>query len=569
MKRYKTISRLLPLLTIILCYLSAVPAEAQIERYFRKSVSLFRIQTPDDMTLHQGEFIHNALLDKLRSMGRFDYNPIPIRPGISLERLFETVKEYSQTHQLDRAAKQFELMDEHYKEERITGETLDKIIAGAYIIIPRVVNYSVGKNVEKDTDKEGNESWEVKVSVSYSLKLEIWNAENQGTEQNPRWEPYLEAETSISTTGSKSKTYSKKVKKEDISRQLVDDAVKNSLFLLKLQMGKSLKKLDMFTVKAAVTDRNLKRDIIKFDFGRNVGLHIDDPFKVVYYERLPSGDSKKVDVAFMKVRRLWQNESQAQLLILHNPEGMRESEIINPGDQVIEHPKMGLNFTIRSGYAPYSLKPDTADYWMYYDDGHDEYEFESDQGEISSAIAIVFGWEFDIAPYTGSSELYLYNDYTLLLNHPMWGGLAELGFRKKFYKRRLGAFYGASAGVFAVTGKIGEVPFPSGEPAKDFMLQRKNDWDSGHIPIGSDIKLTGWSIGANLTAGLNYLLSPEAALTFEGGYRLYPKIDGGLWTIEAEYEDETWEMEIDEFEGEPAPADISGFWGAVGIVFSL
>ena len=550
--------------SVLLSYLAICStAEAQIQRYFRKSVSLFRIQVPADMSRHQGKFVYDALYDQLHSMGRFDYNPIPLRPGISLERLFEIVKQYSEDYQVERAAKQFELLDDHYKEERITGETLDMLIKGTYIIIPKIVNFNISKNVEKHTDQEGSESWKASVSVSYTLEIEVWNAENLGTDENPRWEPYLEDQTSVSTTGSKSKNYSRKVNKDNIAQDMVDDAVKNSLFLLKLQMGKALKELEMFTIKAQVSESNLRKDIVKFDFGRNVGLNIDDPFKVVYYSNQPDGSQKAVEVAYMKVRKTWQEESQAQVLILYNPEHLKESELINPGDQVLEHPKMGLNFVFRSGYAPYSLKPDSTDYYMSYDDGHDEYLFESDQGEISGTAALTFGVELDLAQFTGNSELYLFNDYTLLLNHPMWGGIAELGLRKKFYMRRLGFFYGASLGAFAVTGRVGEVPTTE----EGFMYQHPNG--GAEIPEGADIKLFGWTLGANLTAGFQYLLSPESALTFEGGYRFYAPIDGNMWTVEAEKDSETWEMEINEFEGQPAPADISGAWGTIGLIISI
>ena len=542
---------------------------AQMQRYERKSVSLFRLKLNGEMNEHQGRMVFNALDDQLNSMGRFDINPIPLRPGVSLERVFAIAKEYAESQQLDRASKQFELMDEHYKEERITGETLDQIINGAYVIVPEITDFSMSHDASKHTDKNGNKYWKASVKVSYALRIEVWNAENRGTDENPDWIPKLEDTAVIRTTGSESKTFgSKKPERRQILEDLADEAVKNSLFLLRLQMGKTVKSFEMFTIKAKVTDRNLKKDMIKFDFGKDVGLSVDDPFKVVYYERIGEDKRKKVDVAYMKVREVGPRESRAQALIVYNPDRMKESDLINPGDQVIEHPKMGINLSVSFGVAPFSISAGLDTAWMHYNDGWDDYYFISDQNEISSSGSIGLRAELDLAQFGAASELYLVSDNTLLLNFPLFGGISELGMKKKFYKRRLGGFAGAGLGGFVVTGYIGDVPFGNNTGAS-YMYQRQGDWWSDHIPAGSSIYLTGWSFGLNLNAGIEYLLSPEASFFIEGGYRMYVPIKDGLWGIEAREGSETWEMEIDEFDVKPGPADISGVWFTAGISYSL
>ena len=556
------------IILLILALTMVSSTNAQIEKYFRKSVSLFRIEIPEDMTRRQGEYVYDALYSKLNSMGRFDYNPIPFRPGISIEKLFEIVKDYAEDQQLERAEKQFELMDEHYKEERITGETLDKIIAGAYIIIPRVDSFSKSVDSDKVTEKDGDTKYKYSVSVKYSLKVEVWNAANIGSEENPNWEPYLEDSFTISTIGKESQELNKKVKSSKLEESLADEAVRNSLFLLDLQMGKALKQLDMFIIKAQVTDANLKTDRIKFNFGKNVGLHVDDPFKVLFFEKNPDGSKKKIEVAYMKVRKVWEDESQAQVLILQNPYRVKEKELINPGDQVLEHPKMGLNIIVKTGSAPLFMEPDSEGIWMTYYDGYDNYYFESDQGVVNGVGSLTLGIEFNLAPLLGISETYLYEDNTLLFNAPMIGGLAELGYRKRFYKRRLAGFYGIGLGVFGMTGNIGTVPNGNVTGA-DFMYQTPGDPSSDHIPAGSDVLLTGYSVGLNFSGGFNYLFTPEAAMTFEAGYRSYPHINGGLWTIEAQEGDETWELDIADFTNKPPAAKILGLWWSVGFIISL
>ena len=564
--RFNKTTIFLTFFAVILFFVN--PLSAQMERYQRKSVSLFRLKLDGEMSFSQGRAVFEALDDQLNSMGRFDINPIPLRPGISLEKVFAIAKEYAESKQLDRAAKQFELMDEHYKEERITGETLDQIINGAYVIVPEIIDYRLSHEVSAFTDKNGNKSWKAKVNVSYGLRIEVWNAENMGTEENPDWKPDLEDTAVIRTVGSETKVFGKKPDSRRAAEDLADEAVNNSLFMLRLQMGKMIKSLEMFTIKAKVTESNLKKDMIKFDFGKDVGLNVDDPFKVVYYEKIGGDQRKKVDVAYMKVREVGDHESRSQALIIYNPDRMKESDLINPGDQVLEHPKMGLNLSVRIGTAPYSISMVEDDTLMHYYDGVDDYYFLSNQGEISSSGSIGLRAELDLAQFGTTSELYLVNDYTLLLNFPLIGAIGEFGIKKKFYKRQFGAFAGAGLGGWYVTGYIGDVPMGN-HSYEDYMYQRQGDWSSAHIPVGSSVYLTGWSIGLNLNAGLEYLLSPEMSINFEGGYRLYVPVKDSMWGIEARDGGNTWQMEIDEFEAKPGKADISGLWFTLGFSYSL
>jgi len=538
--------------------LITIAVQAQIESYERKSVSLFQMELAGETTRDQSRVVFRILQDKLESMGRFDINPIPLRQGVSLERVFEIAKEYAESKQLERAGEQFELMDEHYKEERITGETLDKIISGAYIIVPEIVGFSVSKDVEKETDKDGNESWKASVNVNYGLHLEVWNAENQGTFENPIWKPYLEDEATINATGSTTESFGSNKRAHSEAENMTNQAFKNSIFLLQFQMGKTLKTFDMFIIKAKVTQRDMNKDVIKFDFGKDVGLNKDDPFKVVYYEKDTKGNRKKVSLAYMKVRKVEARESRAQPLIIYNPDRIKENDLINPGDQVIEYPKLGLNISVRAGYVPYSLSAALDTAWMYYYDGNDAFYFQSDQDEISGSASMMFNLALDLAQFGAASEFYAVTDVSLLLNYPMFGGIGEIGFKKKFYKRRLGVFLGINAGAVLVGGKIGEVP--EGEGGSTFMYS-----GAEQIPVGAAVHLTGWSLGLNFNGGLEVLLSPEFALTFEGGYRLYMPIEDEQWSIEARHEDETWKLEIDEFEVKPGPADVSGAWFSAGL----
>ena len=275
-----------------------------------------------------------------------------------------------------------------------------------------------------------------------------------------------------------------------------------------------------------------------------------------------AGTNCLANLAFV-YRKTFRNESQAQVLILNNPYRVKEKELINPGDQVIEHPKMGLNFTCRMSYAPLVMEPRTD--WSEYSNNEDNYYYESDQDPVDGVTGLTFGAELDLAQFTGSSELYLYEDNTLLFNFPMLGGLAEVGIRKKFYKRRLAGFYGASLGAFGMSGYLGEVLIFESNSTNGGLITPSN----AIIPLGSDLRLTGWTIGLNLTAGINYLFTPEVALNIDGGYRLYPDISGDMWTIEAEHDGDTWELQANEFLAEPPDAKISGLWYSIGFIFSL
>jgi hypothetical protein len=148
------------------------------------------------------------------------------------------------------------------------------------------------------------------------------------------------------------------------------------------------------------------------------------------------------------------------------------------------------------------------------------------------------------------------------MNYPIIGVVGELGVKKRIYKRRLELNGGANLGILWLWGKISHIP--EGYATGDTTM-----YIGDSIPSGTSVFMRGFSTGLSLNAGWEYLLTPELALTFEGGYRLYIPIKNKMWDVWARYDEKNWDLDFDNFIAKPGPADISGYWYSFGVIFSL
>ncbi|MCK5760779.1 MAG: hypothetical protein KAH33_05765, partial [Candidatus Delongbacteria bacterium] len=115
----KIITLTLLLITIVL--------SAAMEEYDRKSISIFKMDvTPSAImaTRPDVQQIYDGIFKKFTGMGRFDYNPIPA--GVTnASELFEIVKEYTTDKIEERAGKQWDIKNEYYGSNFVTGENVD------------------------------------------------------------------------------------------------------------------------------------------------------------------------------------------------------------------------------------------------------------------------------------------------------------------------------------------------------------------------------------------------------------------------------------------------------------
>ena len=224
---------------VIMCLAVAVfSLSAAMEEYDRKSISVFKldvIQPGAAMATQQDvDLVYKMIFDKFTGMGRFDYNPIPA--GVTdPAQLFAIVKEYTATKIEERAAKQWDIKNEYYGTNFVTGENVDKILNGAFIFFPTLETFVVTK--KKDSDD---------FTCTLSVILEVYSAENKGTPDAPDWQPKLE--TTVRATGSNALGNLFDIGLGGKKKDKRTEAVKSSTNSMLLFLEKEVRKIDAFTI---------------------------------------------------------------------------------------------------------------------------------------------------------------------------------------------------------------------------------------------------------------------------------------------------------------------------------
>ncbi|MCK4981178.1 MAG: hypothetical protein KAS62_12330, partial [Candidatus Delongbacteria bacterium] len=186
-----------------------------------------------------------------------------------------------------------------------------------------------------------------------------------------------------------------------------------------------------------------KKDKIAFNFGKNVGVNVDDAYTVGYFLN-KNGKQVFVETGYMKVRKVKDKESVSQLLIVTNPKREKEDDLFNEYDQCYEYPLVGMsfipNFGLISGFKSWENNPESV-------------EFEEIPGAGVGGLRV----EYDIAKYVKIPELYFLasgdfviteigeiNDGANTFEYTPSTVLVEGGIMKKFFIRRFAWYLGAS-----------------------------------------------------------------------------------------------------------------------------
>ncbi|MBN2790034.1 MAG: hypothetical protein JXR69_07580 [Candidatus Delongbacteria bacterium] len=499
------------IITLVLV-LTTFVLTAAMEEYDRKSISIFKMDvTPAAITATQSDvqMIYDAVFQKFTNMGRFDYNPIPA--GVTnASELFEIVKEYTATKIEERAAKQWDIKNEYYGTNFVTGENVDKIMNGAYILFPRLNAFAVTKK------KKGDD-----FTASVSVSVDVYAGKNTGTVENPQWTPELVKTINASGSNALGSLFDINLnpKKKDKRSEAIKSATNGMLLFLE----KELKKIDAFKIKALVTKAEPKKDKIAFNFGKNVGVNVDDAYTVGYFMN-KGGKQEFVETGYMKVRKVDDKESTSQLLIVTNPKNEKEDDLFNEYDQCYEYPLVGLNIFVQGGMNSFKFWSEDADFTS------------TPIVDLEEESITAFGGlnlEYDIAKFVKIPELYINATYDFLpvelgniteivnsvlytYEYSVTTGIAELGFTKKFFSRRLGWYFGADVGYMMMS-------FDQGDDTT-------NDY---------------YSVGGKAKVGINYMLDKQLLFDLGAGYRFYGELtdEDGNEVFEAwgpDYEGEGW-----------------------------
>jgi len=480
---------------------------AAMEEYDRKSISVFKMDVAEAARMASQQdidLVYQMVFDKFVGMGRFDYNPIPA--GVNdPAALFEIVKEYTTTKIEERAAKQWDIKNEYYGSNFITGENVDKIINGAYIFFPTLETFILTK--KKDSDD---------FTATMSVRVDIYSATNTGTLDAPIWEPKLTATVRASGSNALGSLFDLALndKKKDKRIEAVKSAANGMLMFLE----KEVRKVEVFKIKALVTKADVKKNEISFNFGKNVGVNMDDAYTVGYFEKDASGKEKYRETGFMKVRSIKQQESVSQLLIVTPQKGTKEADLFNEYDQVYEYPLVGLNIFILGGVNSFK-------YWGDTDFDNSE-TFEDNEENMCPFIGL--NMEYDIAKLVQIPELYFNLSADLLLaqlgtqtesgietEFETATAIVEFGVTKKFFTRQLGYYIGADVGYMNMTVTPGDA-----EEEKYY------------------------SMGGKVKAGINYMINKNLLFDAGAGFRFYGELmdenDEEAFTGAGDMEGEGW-----------------------------
>ncbi|MCK5761244.1 MAG: hypothetical protein KAH33_08110, partial [Candidatus Delongbacteria bacterium] len=308
------------------------------------------------------------------------------------------------------------------------------------------------------------------------------------------------------------------------------EAIKSATNGMLLFLEKELKKVDAFKIKALVTKAEPKKDKIAFNFGKNVGVNVDDAYTVGYFLN-KDGKQVFVETGYMKVRKVKDKESVSQLLIVTNPKNEKEDDLFNEYDQCYEYPLVGMNIFVQGGMNSFK-------YW-----GDLNSWAEAEDNEETMCPFIGLNIEYDIAKFIKVPELYLnasidlqamelgeVNDGTIY-EFTTSTAIAEFGFTKKSFSRQFGWYFGADVGYMMMT-----------------FEQEGEDEESWY------------SVGGKVKAGINYMISKQLLFDVGAGFRFY----GELLDEDGE---EVFEGQGDlEGEGWLSPA---GFVVRAGLGFTL
>ncbi|MBN1969508.1 MAG: hypothetical protein JXR48_06870 [Candidatus Delongbacteria bacterium] len=473
------------ILTLLLTLAVTVSLFAKMETYDRKSISVFNYSVSksasENITLDEVKRGQKKLMSKLVDLGRFDFNPIPA--GIDdMEVLFSKVKEYAQANIEERAARQWEIKNDYYGTNFVTGENVDKIINGAYIFFPKVSKFTVTYDEKK---KE--------YICNLSVDMDIYGAKEGSSEKD--WNPYKL--TSVNASGTNYSLLTGGSTKRNDAVDIAFDGMYEFLI-------KEIKKVEEFKIKTQLTVSDPKNDKMTLGMGKKVGgIKTDDAYLVGFYQK--SGDKQKfVETGYMRVRNVRENDSEAQLLIVTNPKNVKENELYTEYDQIIEYPKVGLNIILSGGINGFNGY------------ANEEAEDGGDQETYSIAGTLSLTTEYGLGRTTGLSELYAVAniEYMLLeeldaensfssLEEKFTGLIYELGFRKKFYSRQNAFLFGLSGTYYTLTTDRGS---DYEEPSEDLYP----DWFTENC----------YSIGGKIEVGFERLLTKDVLLQVTAGYRI-------------------------------------------------
>ncbi len=488
------------------------PASAA-ELYQRKTIAVFGAAggpygARDNGEPGSGGPAPSFLKEAFQSLGRFDYEEIPVRYSDDLYDFLDRYQRRVEDTAADKAAREL-TPDEKFKEVIVDGEHLDRILRSAYALVPQG-RFSNWIQLEPDvTIVDRNGEFYRKTTMTfrshYAFRLMVYDlAADRSIASYAATYPLdhrISREVRISAQEAKKpqKAHLDRSFRDEIALLLIAQPRRHLLnqahSRLRGEIPSILKwarSLDPFILKSAVLSTDWEHDEVRMAFGKDVGIRTDNGYRVVRRVKREDGGFDTRDVGMIKVRRIEATMSVAQPLIVDEP--------FVAGDQLIERPRLDWNSSLKAGLSPFVIPsanvalPEGPSF---------------SQPAAYFAPALTWANEYGLGSMTGISELYGLLDATFLMGSPIYGVQGEIGLLKKQFHRRWGWYYG---------GKIGFVhAMASGGSATFRGITYPSTTLSADAP------------GIAGILGLNYHLTPDALFTLDLGVQAYTPTMG--WSI--------------------------------------
>jgi hypothetical protein len=414
--------------------------DATLERYQRKYVSFF---FPQDVPL-------NRTLTSLltTALPRFDYYREVTPLSGDLPAFLAQVQAFQQQKAGDIAADK-EQASARFGDKVITWSETQKIANAAMVFSPSWRLGAIRADALTPTEaKKPGADWYLETVSPASLQLQIytlqagqaelyttrhhsWDARNDRALRVPaevmqvlaaNFSPPLDLKQEISSSD-RDKLLGQLRKSnwgptiDNLERQdpyvtMMNEAV-SSLPLSALLFLHGIRQLPLFMIKAELGNTDTRNDRVEVlleqgEDAQRLGIGIDHGYKVI--EKVQQGERLiNREVGYLKVRERQGEKLIGQPILVGRP--------FELGDQVVEHPKLGIGLNLRGGAG---VPGDWVD------------------GNVGLDLDIGLG------PLFGASEWYLSASGLVLGS---FGTVVELGLHKKWFQREVIWALGARAGT--------------------------------------------------------------------------------------------------------------------------
>lgn len=502
---------LFALVLLGLCPLLFGGNAAAAELYQRKTIAVFG---------DEGDPVPGFIRSAFQGLGRFDYEPIPVRHCDDLYDFLDRFQRRVEDTAADKAAREL-VPDAKFKEVIVDGEHLDRILRSAYALVPqgRFSNWIQFEPTVSIVDRDGQFYRKTSVSFRshYAFRLMVYDlAAHRSIAHYATTYPLdytISREVRISEEAAKKpqKAHLDKAFLDEITLLLIAQPRQHLLDQAHLRLRgeiphllKWARSLDPFILKSVILETDWDHDEVRMAFGKDAGIRTDNGYRVIRRIKREDGGFDLKDVGMIKVRRIEATMSVAQALIV--------DESFGPGDQLIERPRLDWNASLKLGLSPFFVPaarismPEGPAFV---------------QPQTLYAPTLTWANEYGLGAMTGISELYGVLDASLLLGNPLFGAQGEVGLLKKQFHRRWGWYYGGKIGILHAMA--------SGGPATFRGIRYPSTLLYADAP------------GVSGIAGMNYHLTPDALFSLDLGLQAYaPTMGWSIWGQGSDRELHQW-----------------------------